>query len=111
MERVEFNGIPEKVKAKVAEVDAEARVILFGSRARGDHKSDSDWDFLIITRQKVSPSIYNKIGALLYDIELDAEQIISYIIENEDTWHKYQESELYKYVKEEGIEVFVSKAA
>lgn len=47
----------------------------------------------------------------MYDIELDAEQVISYIIENEDTWHKYQASELYKYVKEEGIEVFVSKAA
>jgi len=27
MERAEFNGIPERVKAKVAEVDAEARVI------------------------------------------------------------------------------------
>jgi len=28
------------------------RIILFGSRARGDYKEDSDWDVLVITKEK-----------------------------------------------------------
>jgi len=27
------------------------KIILFGSRARGDYKEDSDWDFLIIVNE------------------------------------------------------------
>jgi len=29
------------------------RVILFGSRARGDFREDSDWDILVITKNKL----------------------------------------------------------
>lgn len=28
------------------------KIILFGSRARGDYKEDSDWDVLVITKEK-----------------------------------------------------------
>ena len=30
-----------------------AKVILFGSRARGDHHQNSDWDILVITKEKI----------------------------------------------------------
>jgi len=29
------------------------KIILFGSRARGDYREDSDWDILIVTRKKL----------------------------------------------------------
>ena len=29
------------------------KIILFGSRARGDYKEDSDWDILIVTEEKL----------------------------------------------------------
>ncbi len=29
------------------------KIILFGSRARGDYKEDSDWDILIVTKKKL----------------------------------------------------------
>jgi len=29
------------------------KIILFGSRARGDYREDSDWDILIITKEKL----------------------------------------------------------
>jgi len=111
MNRLTLGGVPERVKEKVSEVDAEARVILFGSRARGDHKADSDWDFLIITRQKASRSLQDEIRELLYDIELDIDQVISSIIEDEETWRKYGQSELYEFVKAEGIEVVTPETA
>lgn len=59
MERAKFNGIPESVKAKVAEVDAEARVILFGSRARGDHHLMQNRSFLTSLKMK-TPGINTK---------------------------------------------------
>lgn len=45
------------------------RVILFGSKARGDWHKDSDIDLLILTRDQ-SKSLENKISDLVYDIEL-----------------------------------------
>ena len=33
------------------------KVILFGSRARGDYKEHSDWDILIITKEKLDKKI------------------------------------------------------
>jgi predicted nucleotidyltransferase len=105
------NGVPEKVRKKVSEVDAAARVILFGSRAREDNKADSDWDFLIITQQTASGALQDEIRTLLYDIELEIKQVISSIIEDEDTWRKYKHSELYHFVENEGVEVLPSKAA
>ncbi|MGQ9656530.1 MAG: nucleotidyltransferase domain-containing protein [Fimbriimonadales bacterium] len=32
------------------------RILLFGSRARGDSRPDSDWDFFVITDRDVPPS-------------------------------------------------------
>jgi predicted nucleotidyltransferase len=37
------------------------RVILFGSRARGDAKSDSDWDFCVVVNKLISFPEKNKI--------------------------------------------------
>ena len=37
---------------KKAGVDV-ARILLFGSRARGDAAPDSDWDFLVVSREPV----------------------------------------------------------
>jgi len=29
------------------------KIILFGSRARGDYRKDSDWDFLVVTDREI----------------------------------------------------------
>lgn len=33
------------------------RIILFGSRARGDFRKDSDWDILIVTKDKLDKKV------------------------------------------------------
>jgi len=48
----------KKIKRSVLETAKENRVeiyriILFGSRARGDYREDSDWDILVITKEKL----------------------------------------------------------
>lgn len=45
------NQILARIKNRVREKDRAAEVILFGSRARGDAKPESDWDILILLNQ------------------------------------------------------------
>ncbi len=37
-----------RIKAAVLAIEPEAEVLLFGSRARGDAREDSDWDVLVL---------------------------------------------------------------
>lgn len=39
------NVVVERIVAHFPEVE---RIVLFGSRARGDARPDSDWDFLVV---------------------------------------------------------------
>jgi len=43
--------IKEEIESKGLKV---IKIILFGSRARGDAKEDSDWDFLVVVDKKLS---------------------------------------------------------
>jgi len=50
--------IEEKIKERVQEIFKEAdvevnRIILFGSKARGDWKKNSDWDLLIVVNKEL----------------------------------------------------------
>ena len=51
--------IEEKIKQRVHEIFEEVdvkvdRLILFGSRARGDYKTGSDWDLLIVVNKELT---------------------------------------------------------
>lgn len=78
---------------------------LFGSRARGDFRPDSDWDILILVDDDlVTNEIEDKFRDDLYDIELESGQIISTIIYPKDYWKSMLvSSPLYKNVTREGI--------
>ncbi len=95
-----------KIKQVVHSFDPLARIILFGSRARGDYRKDSDWDFMILTEKqfdwKWSDSIINK----LYDVELETNQAIFATIENVEKWDKNKVTEpLFRNIVKEGVEV------
>ena len=40
-----------RIKSGISERDSKAEVYLYGSRARGDKRTDSDWDILVLTPQ------------------------------------------------------------
>ena len=99
------NLIINRIKKTIHDKDPLADAFLFGSRARGDNRSDSDWDILILVdSSKVTNDIEDNFRDGLYDIELDSGQIISTFIYPKNLWEsslKY--SPLYKKVKNEGI--------
>ncbi|MEM6697517.1 MAG: nucleotidyltransferase domain-containing protein [Bacteroidota bacterium] len=76
--------IPILVKQTVNSLDAHANVILFGSRARGDFNTESDWDFLILSPQEMTIQYRDSIRNSLYSIELEHDEVISSVIENQE---------------------------
>ncbi|MFQ6610477.1 MAG: nucleotidyltransferase domain-containing protein [Fidelibacterota bacterium] len=91
------------VKKEVNKISLDNEVILFGSRARGDFRKDSDWDFLILLKKKeVSKSEKEKIRERLYDLELATDEVISTIIHSQNEWENRSVTPIYKIIKEEG---------
>jgi len=78
------------------------KIILFGSRARGDYKEDSDWDILIVTRQKLDKRTKLNFWREIYRrLEFPADIIIV----SKETFEKYKNDYgfIYAYALEEGI--------
>lgn len=99
--------IINRIKKTIHDKDPKADAFLFGSRARGDNRSDSDWDILILVdSSKVTNEIEDQFRDGLYDIELDSGQIISTFIYPKDFWESsLRYSPLYKNVKKEGVQL------
>jgi len=98
-------NIPQQVKEKVQAIDSQAEVILFGSRARGDAREDSDWDFLILLEKPVSFGEQKIIRDTIYEIELEVEQLISSIIRDKKRWEMLKLSHFYQNVQQDGIHI------
>lgn len=102
---MEQNTIRNKISKSIHDKDSNAEVFLFGSRARGDSKLDSDWDIIILVDEKtITNEIEDKFRDDLYDIELESGQIISTFVYPKDYWNStLSYSPLYKIVRNEGI--------
>ena len=94
-----------KVKRSVKNIDPNASIYLFGSKARGDDSPYSDWDFLILTSMDANEKYKKQIRASLIDAELESEQVISTLIYSKSNWANYKNTLLYQNIKRDGIEI------
>lgn len=95
--------IPTEVKSAVQAIDKEAEVILFGSRARGDNKVDSDWDFLILTNKGGEIKGRDAIREAVYEVELLTGHIITPIFERPGYWVKQQQTTFFREIVKDGV--------
>ncbi len=97
--------IQDKITKTIHNKDPKAVAYLFGSRARGDFRPDSDWDILILVdATRVTNEIEDNFRDELYDIELESGQIISTFIYPKDYWKSTLiDSPFYKNINREGI--------
>lgn len=97
----------DRIGNSIRSKDPNAEVFLFGSRARGDNRKNSDWDILIlIDNNKVTNEIEDNFRDDLYNIELESGQIISTFIYSKDYWNSsLVYSPLYKNVVKEGVKL------
>ena len=97
-------SIQEQIKAVIQKTDGSARAILYGSRANGKAREDSDWDVLILLdRPKVSLKDEQLFRHNLYDLELKIGQPISTFVYSLHDWNtKMSCTPLFKSVQQQG---------
>ena len=93
------------IRQKINEIDNTAEVILYGSRARGDNKWDSDWDVMILLKRN---NVYKKVEQTFrhhfLDLELEIGVPISVFVFSKSDWEgKYSVTPLFRSIKKEGI--------
>lgn len=98
-------NILNKIGQSIHRKDPSAEAFLFGSRARGDNRKDSDWDILILVdNKKITNDVEDFFRDELYDIELETGQAISAFIYSKDDWKgSLTFTSLYKNVIREGV--------
>lgn len=62
------------------------RVILFGSKARGTARPDSDIDLLVLTSETVTPGLRREISGRLFDVSLHNDVPLSSVVVSERDW-------------------------
>lgn len=82
--------IAKLIRKKIDEIDPGAQVILFGSRARGDERIDSDWDLLILTEYPVDIEKERQFRNNLYDLELETGEPFSLFAYSKFDWDTKQ---------------------
>lgn len=75
-----------ELKQLVAAHVPDAVVLLYGSVARGTATSESDYDLLVITPQKLSRSKEDALDADIYCLQLEREVVFSVSIVAADEW-------------------------
>ena len=85
-------------------VPKDSRLVLFGSRARGDYHSGSDWDLLILlNKEKLSASDYDNITYPFTELGWEIGEMINPIMYTQSEWEKRSFTPFYKNVMKEGI--------
>ncbi len=101
------NELIQRISSSIHNIDETAEVYLFGSRARGESHSSSDWDLLILVDdEKVTNGVEDKFRNQLFEIELEIGQIISLLIYPKTDWNtKLSITPLYKNISKEGVRI------
>ena len=83
----------------------DSEIYLYGSRARGDSKRNSDWDLLILLDvKKVSFEMETELIDNFYELELETGEVISLLIYSKSDWIKKNRiSPLFENIQKEGI--------
>ena len=97
--------IAAAVKSAVREFDPTAEVVLFGSRARGDARSDSDYDFLVLLNIPLDFKLKGRILDRLYEVELNLDCVLGVMIKNVDQWQMLENTPIYFEINHDGITI------
>jgi len=104
MDKKAVNIIKEELEKRGIKV---IRIVLFGSRAKGDYKKDSDWDFLVVIDKNMDFSnkweIIDEIKIKLAKFRIPNDVILK--SKEEVDREKNDVGRITYYILEEGVEV------
>jgi len=84
-----------------------ARVILFGSKARGAGSADSDVDLLVLTSCPVSSELRGAVSERLADINLENSVSLASVVVSEQDWSSglIRHTLIHSEIEREGCEI------
>jgi predicted nucleotidyltransferase len=98
--------ITKLIRKYINDIDSSAEVVLYGSRARGDERKDSDWDILILTNYASDFQVERKFRDKLYDLELETGEVFSVFVYSKNDWQSRQKiTPFFKNVTQEGVRI------
>ncbi|MDR0370623.1 MAG: nucleotidyltransferase domain-containing protein [Prevotellaceae bacterium] len=96
----------EEIKSLKRRLLPDEKVILFGSRARGDERKESDWDLLILLNRKEKiPEDEDKYALPFVLMGWKYGTYISVKLYSAEEWKKRQASVFRSSVEQDGIEI------
>ena len=96
--------IAQLIKRNIAEIDPNAQIILYGSRARGNERTDSDWDLLLLTDYPMDINKEREFRNHLYELEIETGEPFSLFAYSRSEWESKQYiTPYYTSVTNEGI--------
>jgi len=83
------------------------RIILFGSRARGDYRENSDWDILIVTKEKLDWKIRKKFLSEVRRTLVSKEMLVEIVVVDSRTFDEYKSLTgfVYYWAEREGVPI------
>lgn len=105
-EQERYNRLIEAIRAKADEIlPAGSRVALYGSRARGDARPDSDWDLHILVpgEEKLPLARWNEYAWPLADVGLVMDEIVNPRLYSFAGWMKRSFLPFYKNVEHDKV--------
>lgn len=79
----------QRIKENVLEVDPQAEVWLYGSRARGSAHAESDWDVLVLTPQaSLSTAEESRFVDHMCDLIVETGEVVQLYAYGKDDWHR-----------------------
>jgi len=96
--------ILKSIKGVMLSVAPDGKIILFGSRARGEAREDSDWDLLILLdKPRIDNSDFDLISYPLYELGWQEGEHFSPKLYTTKDWLKRSFTPFYKNIEKEGI--------
>ena len=104
---MERSEMLKRISKEITKYDPKAEVYLYGSRARGDNRNDSDWDILVISpSEKITFDYESELRDPIIELELNSGEIISLLVYSKNDWiRKKAVSPLFLNVSKEGIRI------
>lgn len=98
------NVIDKLRSVAVSVIPQGGKVILYGSRARGDAKNNSDWDLLVLLdKDALVQTDYDNVSYPFVLLGCELGEEINPILYTNKEWEKYKVTPFYQNVKREGI--------